>query len=116
MSKIKSTPSKTQKIIVFWPEYVSQFHNSGLSQGGDYCPHRLGQNGLSYHKRKCTTGVRSTIGRQSILSVCQCYLSRNIIGTYTAHFSLFNLHFVFAYGDHLRAIAANIMKETKQLA
>lgn len=97
----------TKQDARFWPEHVSKWHDSGLSQA-DYCrEHGLCQNSFSYHKRKYSTGLVPTKGESA------GFVSVQVIPQPQYHEPL-TLH--FANGARLTGIADNNMDMIKQLA
>ena len=103
MQPIQNTKQATQ----FWPEHVSKWRDSGLSQA-DYCrQHGLCQNNFSYHKLKSSTGLMPTKGEPS------GFVRVQVIPQPQYHEPL-TLH--FANGARLTGIAENNMEMIKQLA
>jgi hypothetical protein len=91
----------------FWPEHVSKWRDSGLSQA-DYCrQHGLCQHSLSYHKLKSSTGFMPT------KSVSAGFVRVQVIPQPQYHEPL-TLH--FANGTRLTGIAENNMEMIQQLA
>lgn len=97
----------TTQAMQFWPEHVSKWRDSGLSQA-DYCrQHGLCQNSFSYHKLKSSTGLMPTKGESA------GFVHVQVIPQPEYHESL-TLH--FANGARLTGIADNNMEMIKQLA
>jgi hypothetical protein len=91
----------------FWPEHVSKWRDSGLSQA-DYCrQHGLCQNSFSYHKIKSSTGLMPTKAESA------GFVRVQVIPQPQYHEPL-TLH--FANGTRLTGIAENNMEMIKQLA
>ncbi len=102
MSAIKNTNQDAP----FWPEYVSKWRDSGLSQA-DYCrQHGLCQNSFSYHKLKNSTELMPTKSESA------GFVRVQVIPQPQYHEPL-TLH--FANGTGLTGIAENI-EMIKQLA
>lgn len=99
--------NNTNQTAQFWPEHVSKWRDSGLSQA-DYCrQHGLCQNSLSYHKLKSSTELMPTKGESA------GFVRVQVIPQPQYHEPL-TLH--FANGTRLTGIAENNMEMIKQLA
>jgi len=97
----------TKQDTPFWPDHVSQWRDSGLSQAA-YCrQHGLCQNGFSYYKRKYSNGLLPDKGEPS------GFVRVQVIPQPQYHEPL-TLH--FANGARLTGIAENNMEMIKQLA
>lgn len=102
-----STIKNTSQDAPLWPEHVSKWRDSGLSQA-DYCrQHGLCQNSFSYHKLKSSTGLMPTKGESA------GFVRVQVIPQPQYHEPL-TLH--FANGARLTGIAENNMEMIKQLA
>ena len=91
----------------FWPEHVSQWHDSGLSQA-NYCrQHGLCQNSFSYHKLKSSSGLMPTKSDSAGFVRVQVRPQPQYHEPLTLH---------FANGARLTGITENNMEMIKQLA
>ncbi|MFT7412825.1 MAG: hypothetical protein ACI9J4_001188 [Paraglaciecola sp.] len=103
MSAIKNT----NQVAPFWPEHVSKWRDSGLSQA-DYCrQYGLCQNSFSYHTLKSSTGLMSNKSESA------GFVRVQVIPQPQYHEPL-TLH--FANGARLTGIAENNMEMIKQRA
>jgi hypothetical protein len=101
-----SAIKNTNQVAPLWPEHVSKWRDSGLSQA-DYCrQHGLCQNSFSYHKLKNSTGLMPTKSESA------GFVRVQVIPQPQYHEPL-TLH--FANGTRLTGIAENI-EMIKQLA
>ena len=97
----------TNHVAQFWPDHVSKWHDSGLSQA-NYCrQHGLCQNSFSYHKLKSSTGLMLTKGDSAGFMRVQVRPQPQYHEPLTLH---------FANGARLTGIAENNMEMIKQLA
>ena len=97
----------TNHVAQFWPDHVSKWRDSGLSQA-DYCrQHGLCQNSLSYHKLKSSTELMPTKGDSPGFVRVQVIPQPQFHEPLTLH---------FANGARLTGIAENNMDMIKQLA
>jgi hypothetical protein len=102
-----SAIKNTNQDAPFWPEHVSKWRDSGLSQA-DYCrQHGLCQNSFSYHKIKSSTGLMPTKAESAGFVRVQVTPQPQYHEPLTLH---------FANGTRLTGIAENNMEMIKQLA